>query len=305
MLDLRKLQLLRELSYRRTIAAVADAAAYTPSAVSQQLSALERDVGVRLLERSGRSVELTPAGRMLVAHSEVILAAVNEAEADLAVSKGALVDELRMGACPSVIRTLVTPAIVSLSTANPGLGIVVNEVDPALAPDALRAGSLDIALVQEYDHVPLVLGDGLDSEPLLTERVYLAATIPDLTSAQLRAATWISGSAGTLCDTLTERFCWAEGFAPRVRHRVDDFSAMAAMVSAGQGLALIPRLGADDVPSNVVLNRTGITRTTSLAFRRGTQRSPSVAAARVALVLAARTGPGDRSTADQPSPSLR
>src|SRR5262245_4781385 len=163
MLDVRKLRLLRELARRGTIAAVAEALTYTPSAVSQQLTALEREAGVPLLERTGRRVRLTPAALGLVERTESILGLLQEAAAELASSTSALAGALRIGVFPSAVPAILTPAIVALSTDHPGLELMVTELDPASVPDALREERLDIALVQEYDHVPAVSDPGLET----------------------------------------------------------------------------------------------------------------------------------------------
>jgi DNA-binding transcriptional LysR family regulator len=151
MLDARKLRLLRDLAHHGTIAAVAEALCYTPSAVSQQLAALEREAGVPLLKRTGRRVELTPAGVILVEHAEVVLAALEQADAALAAVRTGLVGPLRIGAFPTAVRTLLPAALVALGHDHPGLELRVTELDPAAAPDALRTGELEVALVHDYD----------------------------------------------------------------------------------------------------------------------------------------------------------
>ncbi|MFI5733299.1 LysR family transcriptional regulator [Kribbella sp. NPDC051587] len=282
MLDVRKLRLLRELARRGTIAAVAEALAYTPSAVSQQLTALERETGVPLLERTGRRVILTPAAHGLVEHTESILALLEEAATDLENAARALSGVLRIGAFPTAIPTVVTPAIVALSTENPGLGITVVELDPASVPDALRTEAVDIALVQEYDHVPAAPHPGLHTEPLLEETVYLATRRTQSLSS-LNDAPWIAGTPGTLCHTLTIRACEAAGFTPRIRHHADDFGAVLALVAADQGAAFVPDLAVATPPLGVVLTPLPIQRRTRLAYRRGTANHPALAAARRAL----------------------
>ncbi|WP_067698462.1 LysR substrate-binding domain-containing protein [Nocardia jejuensis] len=305
MLDVRRLRLLRELARRGTIAAVAEALAYTPSAVSQQLTALEREAGVPLLERTGRSVTLTPAAVRLVEHAESILAVLAQASSELATARTELTGTLRIGAFPTAIRSILSPALVTLSRDHPHLELLVTELDPAGAPAALRAESLDIALVQEYDYVPVGPDPGLDTEPLLEETVYLATMTPasepptDLrpdtaTSGREVVAAhadspWIASTPGTLCHTMTVRACLATGFTPRIRHHADDFSTVLALVSAGQGVALVPELGAHTVPPNVTLTPLPTHRRTHLAYRRGTARHPVITAARAALHTAATT----------------
>lgn len=282
MLDVRKLRLLRELAHRQTIAAVAEAMSYTPSAVSQQLSALEREAGVPLLERTGRRVTLTPAALTLVEHTESILATLERAAADLVSATEQLTGTLRIGAFPSAVPIILVPALIALTGEHPGLDVVVTELDPATAPAALRAGTVDVALVQEYDHVPMPPEPALDTDPLLAETIYLAA-LGDDPLPDHRNSPWIAGTPGTLCHSMTIRVCEAAGFTPRIRHHVDDFSAVLALVAAGRGVSLVPELGARTPPAGVVLTPLPTRRHTRLAYRRGTRDHPIVSAARTAL----------------------
>ncbi|MFD6394488.1 LysR family transcriptional regulator [Nocardia sp. NPDC060259] len=291
MLDVRKLRLLRELAHRGTIAAVADALSYTPSAVSQQLTALEREAGVPLLERTGRRVTLTPSAHLLVGHTETILAALERADAELAVARDELAGTLRIGAFPTAARTLLSPALVALSTDHPRLELTVTEIDPADVPDALRAGTLDIALTHDYDLVPATPDPAIHTEPLHTETVYLATrnSVPDTKPlhAQLESP-WIAGTPGTLCHTVTLRACQAAGFTPRIRHHADDFDTVLALVAADAGTAIVPALALHSPPDDVTLTPLSTRRHTHLAYRNGTDAHPAIAAARTALRSAAR-----------------
>ncbi|TDD14346.1 LysR family transcriptional regulator, partial [Kribbella turkmenica] len=169
---------------------------------------------------------------------------------------------------------------------HPTLDLTVIELDPAAVPDALRDESLDIALIQEYDYVPIASDQGLQTEPLLDEIVHLAAlTAEPLTHR--RDASWIAGTPGTLCHAMTIRACEAAGFMPRIRHHADDFGAVLALVAAGQGVAFVPDLGAAAPPEAVVLTPLPIRRRTHLAYRRGTAGHPAIAAARTVLHAAA------------------
>jgi len=282
MLDVRKLHLLRELAHRGTIAAVADALSYTPSAVSQQLAALERDAGVALLRRTGRRVALTPAGAVLARQTEAILALLEEAAAGLAAARTGLTGPLRIGAFQTAMRTILPAALVALGRDHPGLELMVTELDPAAVPDALRSGALDVALVHEYDYVPAEPDPALDSEPLLEEAIYLAAPAPgeraDDPILQHREAPWIVASPGTLCHVMAVRACQAAGFAPRIRHHADDFATVLALVAAGQGVALVPELGVIGPPPGVALTPLPARRRTLIACRNGARRQPPVAA---------------------------
>ena len=178
MIDVRRLRLLLELTRRGTITAVADALAYTPSAVSQQLAALEREAGVPLLERTGRKVALTPAGTVLARYAESVFAVLEEASAALAATRDSLTGPLRIGAFPSAARVILPPALVALGRDHPALELMVTELDPVDVPDALRTGALDVALTFVYDYVPAEPDPAVDTEPLLEEVVYLATADP-------------------------------------------------------------------------------------------------------------------------------
>lgn len=293
MLDARKLRLLRELGRLGTIAAVAHAFSYTPSAVSQQLSALEREAGVPLLRRVGRRVELTPAGSGLAARAEPLLALLEEASAALAAERDELAGELRIGAFPTAVRTLLPGALVALGSAHPRLELLVTELDPAGVPDALRTGLLDIALVHEYDYVPAEPDPALELRPLLAETIFLASARPlagrtgDVIG-QCGGLPWIAASPGTLCHLMAERLCQASGFTPRIRHRADDFATVLALVAAGQGVALVPELALPDAPESVVLTALTAKRRTLIACRAGTSAHPAITACTAAIKSATR-----------------
>ncbi|MER6255589.1 LysR substrate-binding domain-containing protein [Streptomyces sp. NPDC001584] len=307
MLDVRRLRLLRELARRGTIAAVAEALSFSPSAVSQQLSVLEREAGLPLLERTGRGVRLTPAGRNLVGHAEAVLERLEQADADLAEARGGLAGALRIGAFPTATRAIVPAALIALARRHPGLEPMVSETDPAAVAHALRAGDLDVALVHEYDFVPAEPEPGLATEPLYGEAMYLAAPaagasappggpVPSGDSAPsgepdqgavLRTyarAPWITATPGTLCHAMTVRACQAAGFTPRVRHQLDEFATVLALVAAGQGVAVVPQLGVTGPADPAVrLTRLLMERRTNLAFRSGAGAHPAVAAFGAAL----------------------
>lgn len=298
MLDVRRLRLLRELAHRGTIAAVADALSFTPSAVSQQLSALEREAGLPLLERSGRRVVLTPAGRNLVRHAEAVLEQLERAAAELAGARQGLSGPLRIGTFASAGRTMIPAALIALARQHPGLEPMVSEIDPADVADALRAGDLEVALIHEYDFSAARPEPGLETEALCTEAMFLAwpaladsAAVADIGEVTAEAADigrwrdwpWITASPGTLCQQMTVRACQAAGFTPRARHRVDDFSTTLALVAADQGVALVPQLGLVDLPPGVMLTRLPLSRRTKVAYRSGADRHPAVAAITTAL----------------------
>ena len=306
MLDVRRLRLLRELAHRGTIAAVADALAYTPSAVSQQLAVLEREAGVPLLRRTGRRVTLTPAGTTLAEQAEAVMALLEQASATLVAAKEGLAGPLRIGAFPTAVRTILPAALVALGRDHPGLELMVTELDPATVPDALRTGTLDVALIHEYDYVPARPDPALETEPLIEETIYLASSGEPPSSAELpsaggpsalngrpapgdepigrhRDAPWIMASPGTLCHAMAVHACQIAGFTPRIRHHADDFATVLALVAAGQGVALVPQLAVVGEPPAVILAPLPVRRRTRIAYRRGTRRHPAVSACVAAI----------------------
>src|SRR5215469_1883642 len=287
MIDARRLRLLLELSRRGTVTAVAEALAYTPSAISQQLAALEREAGVPLLDHVGRRVALTPAGAVLARYAESVLVLLEEASATLAATRAGLTGPLLIGAFPSAARSILPPVLVTLGRDHPGLELMVTELDPVAVPGALRTGAVDVALTFVYDYVPAEPDPGLDTEPLLDEIVYLAtparagvgqeaagaASIQDC-----RDAHWIAGSPDTLCHTMVIRACQASGFTPRIRHHADDFATVLALVAAGLGVSLIPELGVTGPPPGVALTALAARRRCAIACRKGTRAHPAIAA---------------------------
>src|SRR5215469_11241223 len=312
MLDVRKMDLLRELARLGTIAAVAEARFCTPSAVSQQLSALEREAGVQLIRRSGRGVELTAAGADLAERTGPVLALLEQAAAALAASRTELAGELRIGAFQTAVRTLLPVALVALGTEHPRLELRVTELDPAQAPDALRAGVVDIALMHEYDYVPAEPDPALRAEPLLEESMFLAAA-GELRTGELRTPEsgtgepaiasgealrpeplmaareqpWIMASPGTLCHLMAVRLCQEAGFTPRIRHYADDFAAVLTLVAAGQGVALVPELALPDRPDGVTLAPLPARRRTLIVCRAAASAHPAVTACAAAIQAAA------------------
>jgi DNA-binding transcriptional LysR family regulator len=309
MLDVRRLRLLRDLAHHGTIAAVAQAHAYTPSAVSQQLAGLQRDAGVPLLVHAGRRVRLTPAGLSLVRHTETVLAALEAADAGLAAARTGLAGAVRIGAFPSAVRTLLPAALVALGRDHPALELMVTELDPVAVPGALRDRRLDVAVLHDYDIVPVEPDPALDSVSLLDETVFLAVPAGPETGpaglpgpagppgpagaaeggpardpvAAARHADWIVASPGTLCHAVALQTCQAAGFAPRVRHHADDFTAVLALVAAGQGVSLVPQLGAAQPPPGVWFQPLAARRRNRIAYRRGAAAHPAVAACVAAL----------------------
>jgi DNA-binding transcriptional LysR family regulator len=247
-LDLRRLRLLHELHERGTIAAVADALQFTPSAVSQQLAVLEREAGVGLLERAGRGVRLTDAGLVLADHARDLLQRADVAEAELAAAAGQVVGRARIGAFQSVSMFIAGPAIAALATSAPGLRTELIEAEPEEALPALALGDYDLVLADEWQHQPRPHIAGLDRHELHVDRVRLV--LPDdrkwrrrVSLAELRDAPWISGPARQGWHEMTLHACRElGGFDPQVRHRTNDGIVTQHLVARGIGVAMLPDL---------------------------------------------------------------
>src|ERR687894_1778338 len=173
MLELRRLRLLRGLHERGTIAAVADALQFTPSAVSQQLAMLEREAGVKLLERAGRGVRLTDAALVLVEHAGALLERAAVAEADLAAAAGTVTGRGRIASFQSVAFHLAVPAMQALSREAPGLRCELVEAEPEQSLPALALGDVDLVLADEWQHQPLARPAGVDREDLWHDPVHV------------------------------------------------------------------------------------------------------------------------------------
>jgi len=299
MLDIRRLRLLRELSARGTIGAVAEALSYSPSAVSQQLAQLEREAGVPLLERAGRNVRLTAAAQTLVGHTDAMLARMEEAEADLEATAEQLTGTLRVATIQSAGLYLLAPALRRLSAEHPALRVEAADAEPEDSMPALALGSLDLVLGDEYPFLPRPPDPRLDVQPLLEEhfRVMLprghplAAAGGPVPLAALRDEPWAVGRAGTHYAELAIRACRAlGGFEPDVRHRSTDLLILLALVAAGQAVTLLPDLVRAGREPNVVacdVAEAPLTRTVFSAIRRGSVRRPALRALRAALASAA------------------
>jgi DNA-binding transcriptional LysR family regulator len=264
MLDLRRLRLLDELHARGTIAAVADALQYTPSAVSQQLAMLERETGVTLLERAGRGVRLTDPALLLVEHASKLLDAAARAEAELAAAVGSVTGRGRIASFQSGALRIAIPAIARLAADAPQLRCELVAAEPEDALPALALGDIDLMIGDEWQHAPWRMPQGLDHHELLIDPVLLALPADHPTArrrarsialSELADATWISGPRGLGWNDITERLCLEAGFTPSIRHRANDAVVAAALVASGSGVALLPRLALPDNEPRIAVRR--------------------------------------------------
>jgi DNA-binding transcriptional LysR family regulator len=303
MLDVRRLHMLRELSERGTIAATAQALGYTPPAISQHLAALERQTGVTLLERHGRRVRLTPAARLLVGHTERVLAELEAAEAGLAAAGSDLRGTVRLAAFPTAAATLVPTAMAAFARRHPDAEVTLAELEPEAAVPALKLGEADVAVIHEYDFSPRGDDPSIELTALIEDDLYVAVADghpsagDEVALAALRDEPWVAGYLDTACHRVVVTACRAAGFEPRVIARTNDFRVVLALVAAGRGVALVPGLAVDAPPAGVCLARPAgrrLTRRVFAAARAGGGGHPGVAALVGSLEDAARSSTSTR-----------
>ncbi len=280
--------MLLEVANRGSITAAAQALSFTPSAVSQQLSRLEREAGVALVERGPRSVRLTEAGRTLVAHTEELLARLESAEADVHAIAGLSRGTLRVSSFPTAYATILPGVIAEFRARHPGIELSLTESDPAFALAALKAGTLDLALVYEYDYVALARDDAVALVHLLDDPVH--ALVPRDHPAAAKAAvrlvdlagdSWVTSTSRSSCHAFVRRACNAAGFEPDVTMESDDHGVWQGLVAAGVAVALASELSLP-APHPGTATRPivpiALKRRIYAAHRVGAARTPALAA---------------------------
>ena len=259
MLNVTRLRVLREVAYRGSFSAAAQALSYTQSAISQQVAALEAEAGTALLERHPRGVTLTAAGQTLVAHAEGILARLEAAEEAMSAIAGLRGGRLRMASFPTAGATLMPLAIATFRDRYPAVELTLAEGEPEDIAPRLRAGELDLALLFEFDEQTPLLAD-MARAPLLEDPMYLAlppdhrlATKGRLRLEELQQDAWVQTSSSSPCARHVVRCCHAAGFEPSVSFESDDYQTVQGLVAAGVGVALIPELALSVVREDIVI----------------------------------------------------
>lgn len=251
LLDLRRLRLLRELEERKTLGAVASALGYTPSAVSQQLSVLEKEAGVRLFEKAGRGVRLTDAAHLLSRHAGVLLTAAEAAQADLAALGPDVRGSVRAGGLQSATRHVLIPVLARMLSDHPLVRVEVTEAELEGALPELRLGTMDLVVSDEYDGHPRPRPAGLGFEVLHEEplKVVLPAAHPaaalggPVAIADLRDDVWAASATGTGHHALVLSTCRSlGGYEPDLRHRSNDAEVQLELVRMAGAIALLPAL---------------------------------------------------------------
>jgi DNA-binding transcriptional LysR family regulator len=286
MLDLQRLRALHAVSVHGTVGAAAAALGYTPSAVSQQIAKLERETRTVLLERRGRGVRLTEQAEQLAATAQELMVIVERAETELEERRGLPAGRLTVAAFASAARGLLPAVLADLAARHPALDTRLTEIDPHLSVDLVAKGAVDLAVAHDWDIAPLpappgveqaVIGDDLCD--LLVPAGHPFAGRPTVRREDLGGQRWICQPPGRVCHDWLVRTLREAGHEPDIVHQAEENPTLIALVAAGLGIALIPRLGRGTLPEGVVevpLDPLPVRRLYAL-WRSGAARRPAIA----------------------------
>jgi DNA-binding transcriptional LysR family regulator len=257
MLDVTRLRVLVAVARHGSVTAAARALNYAQPSISHHIARLEAETGARLLQRAGRGVRLTDAGRLLAERAEEIIGRLDAAENELAAHVGLRQGRVRLASFPSALGTIVPAAAARLEAESPGMDLMLAEAEPPEALRMLRAGYVDVALVfrhyqQDADPGPPgAVEEGARGRLLLDEPVHLvtqaagqdgeptaSSAPPDLAAYAQRR--WIAGCER--CRGYLVRQCALAGFTPKISFTTDDYVAVQALVAAGLGVTTLPGL---------------------------------------------------------------
>jgi DNA-binding transcriptional LysR family regulator len=294
MLDIRRLRLLHELRIRGTVAGVAAALSYSPSSVSQQLAALEREAGAVLLVKSGRRLQFTPQGELLARRAADILDALDSAEAAVAGSSATVGGIVRVAVFQSAAHAILPGAIAALARDYPALRVEVTEREPERGLFEVSARDFDLAVAEQYPGSTRPLRADLDRTVLATDGIRLAtaadrdARVRATSLADAAGLPWVLEPEGTVSRTWAVQLCRAAGFEPDVRFETADLVTHIRLVASGNAVGLLPDLvWAGARPDVALLPLPGAPRRTIFtSARRSSASSPGVVAARRALAEA-------------------
>ncbi|WP_407988282.1 LysR family transcriptional regulator [Kitasatospora sp. CMC57] len=292
MMDLGRLRALHAVAVHGSVGGAAAALGFTPSAVSQQIAKLERETRTVLLERQGRGVALTDAARTLADTAQQVLALVEQAEVTLEEQRGEAVGRLVVAAFATGARGILPGALAELRERCPDLDVRLLEVDPYLAADLVARGEVDLALVQDWPTVPLPIQDGLsrldlgiDPVDLLLPAGHPLAALAVVPVGRLLGQRWISVPPGNICHDWLVRTLREAGEEPDVIYQVGEFETQIALIGAGLGIGLVPRLGRAALPPGVVARPVvpEPARRVFVLWRTRTSRRPAITATLQAL----------------------
>ena len=263
MLDVKRLNILREVVSHGSFSGAADALYLSQSAVSQQIATLEREVGMTLLERARGGTKPTDAGRVLVEHADAAICRLEEAERELQAIAGLEGGEVRIASFPSASATLLTQAVSDFARRHPKVRLAVADAEPEESVPRLRAGELDVAVTFDYPGTVAPQERDLDHTLLLTEALYVAmpenhplAKGSKVDMKDLAEEPWLSGSTPSSCSLILRSACLDAGFEPRIAFESDDYHVLQGFIAEGLGVTLLPDLALHALRSGVVVRPT-------------------------------------------------
>lgn len=253
-LDLRRLRILREVAQHGGVNAAAQNLHYSPSAISQQMAVLERDVGAPVFERRGRGLVLTRVGQTLVEQAEILLAAEGRARGAVEEVLESMAVELTLGMFSTVAAGLLPTIVGDLASRHPHIRLRSREINPDEAGVQLRHGHLDLAFLIDYPDATEAWAPGLTSAVTIADRMRLAAPAGRLVGPRVRLADladqdWVISGPGTYYGRAVRTACRRAGFEMRVTHEVDGQATALSLVAAGLGVALVSDLGLAFLPA--------------------------------------------------------
>ncbi|MFF4614263.1 LysR family transcriptional regulator [Nonomuraea jabiensis] len=254
-IDPRRLRILHEVARRGGVMRAAEALYLTPSAVSQQLAQLEREVGLALIDRSQRSVSLTPAGRVLAGYAERVEEELMEARRELTRFTERLAGPVRIAAFPTVITHMLVPAMRDLAARHPKITPVIHEIYGQPALQELRMGAVDVLITEQDMSLPGLSQPSLSARLLYVDeyRIVLPPDQPDPGSvAELLRLPWVASEPNQACGQALGRLAGLHGVEPRKVHVITEFGPTLSLVAAGHGVAIVPALALLDVPEGEV-----------------------------------------------------
>ncbi len=289
MIDLRRLNVLRAVAYFGTVTAAAEALHLTPSAASQQIRTLGRELGVTLLEPDGRRIRLSQAARDLLVHADAIEQRWQEAQAALQTAPP-VTGTLQLCGFPTAVSALLAPLATRLRSRHPALTVRIVESEPADSFDLIFSGHADLAVIEALPDGPPLTDSRFNQQALLRDPFDLLTTADHpladrdtVTLADAAREPWILGMPGTSSRQHVLAACSTAGFSPAIAHEAREWNVVATLVGYGLGIALVPRFV--QLPAHLAIKRMELagppspSRQFLTCIRRGSHDHPAIAEA--------------------------
>jgi len=296
MLSFDRLRTLHAVAVHGSVNAAASVLHVTNSAVSQQIAKLEEELGEPLLERNGRGVKLTDSAALLVGHTEKVLALMERAEAEFDAQRDAVSGEITVAVFSTGMRGLAPHALRLLTTAHPNLGVTLKEREPQTALSLLIRGQVDLVVATDWENAPLPFVEGLSRQPLLDDIADIAVPARHRLASRkvvdlddLAQEEWVSWHDGSICHDWLVHTLRSRGHELLVSHMAAEHATQLALVAAGLGVCVIPRLGRDPLPQHVriITVHPALVRHVYALWRKESTRRRAIAAAVEAFQAAA------------------